>query len=624
MRTYSRSCLSETVSIPETKIQMPSCEKPDVSVLIPYCNGPMGLLRTAIATCLEQTHVSLEVLVLDDGSDPPLSLEDITLDSSNRVGLITLPYNRGTGYARRTLASLARGTYARFLDQDDRLLPNILSRQVADIGDGDVLFGRYSMEGNPKQTTAWDEQLAKLWDGNPTLLPESLLIHSNNYLGPNSEFWRVGSYEVVLGDETSLAEDMVRHRHILMSVPPENLRWTDAYTADYYAGSPTSSLNLNGYAAIYGRAQALVYQKWYEARKELGRNLKVAHIGYGMYVGGRDWATSEFLRHGHHVGIDSIGLFSDRTEMSDWAKANGASIRIRPDGVDYTEWLQEQLVEFNPDAVVSAVEEYSGSAGVLFEGSWKKFLYGLGALLPSWAHDPRVSLLDGVVCVTDATRELCPLFMRKGKVILNAVNVEDFRAGKYWRNPIRKDLDIPEDASVVIWIGRAAPVKRQDLAIEVIHKVLNANPDAYAIVVSQEDPLWDGLNHDRIRFVTDALPWDSFKLHAASDVYLSTADFEGLPVVQLEAMASGHPVVIPNAFGGQAEVVQGEVGRVVARGDIDGLAEGVLYYMQHPELGRAAKHYCIARCHIIHNLRMQFLVYTGNHHPKMHWADYEV
>jgi glycosyltransferase involved in cell wall biosynthesis len=79
-----------------------------------------------------------------------------------------------------------------------------------------------------------------------------------------------------------------------------------------------------------------------------------------------------------------------------------------------------------------------------------------------------------------------------------------------------------------------------------------------------------------------------------TDVYAYTPRFEGLPNAVLEAMATGLPVAATNVGGISEAVVDGVTGRLVAPGDVDGLAAAILGYCEdararatHGAAGRA-------------------------------------
>lgn len=97
-----------------------------VSVIIPVHNRPQPLML-AVDSVLKQRNLGdfdVEVIVVDDHSDPPVTLE------GKSVKVITLPTNSGAGAARNAGLRAAAGELVAFLDSDDVWLPNKLVHQV--------------------------------------------------------------------------------------------------------------------------------------------------------------------------------------------------------------------------------------------------------------------------------------------------------------------------------------------------------------------------------------------------------------------------------------------------------------------------------------------------------------
>jgi glycosyltransferase involved in cell wall biosynthesis len=74
-----------------------------------------------------------------------------------------------------------------------------------------------------------------------------------------------------------------------------------------------------------------------------------------------------------------------------------------------------------------------------------------------------------------------------------------------------------------------------------------------------------------VRFLGARSPEQVAERMRASDAFVLASRFENLPVVLLEAMASGLPAVA-TAVGGVPEVVDEDAGMLVAPGDVEGLA----------------------------------------------------
>lgn len=99
--------------------------QPQLSVIIPTHNRP-HLLPLAVRSALRQTYSDLEVVVVDDASDPP-----VQLPPNPRVRIIRLDPGRGGAGARNAGTRAARGQYVTYLDDDDVLLPHMAAVSMA-------------------------------------------------------------------------------------------------------------------------------------------------------------------------------------------------------------------------------------------------------------------------------------------------------------------------------------------------------------------------------------------------------------------------------------------------------------------------------------------------------------
>lgn len=89
---------------------------------------------------------------------------------------------------------------------------------------------------------------------------------------------------------------------------------------------------------------------------------------------------------------------------------------------------------------------------------------------------------------------------------------------------------------------------------------------------------------DRVQ-LTGALPGEKLlDLYAACDIFVLTSFMEGLPVVLMEAMAAGKPVVAPSVGGIPELVVHGETGLLFNPADSRALARQVQQLLANPGL----------------------------------------
>ena len=97
-------------------------EIPTFSIIIPVLNGEEHILRT-INSCLNQTQLPLEIIVIDDGSLDK-TIEIIETLQNDLIVLIKNKTNQGVSYSRNVGIHEARASWIMFLDADDSFHPN--------------------------------------------------------------------------------------------------------------------------------------------------------------------------------------------------------------------------------------------------------------------------------------------------------------------------------------------------------------------------------------------------------------------------------------------------------------------------------------------------------------------
>lgn len=114
-----------------------------VAVIIP-CYNVEAYVGRALASALAQDHDDIEVVCVDDGStdDTPALLRDLAARSGGRVQVI-FQDNRGASAARNRGMMATRSEWIQFLDGDDALLPDKISRQLALATNADLVVGDY-------------------------------------------------------------------------------------------------------------------------------------------------------------------------------------------------------------------------------------------------------------------------------------------------------------------------------------------------------------------------------------------------------------------------------------------------------------------------------------------------
>ncbi len=161
------------------------------------------------------------------------------------------------------------------------------------------------------------------------------------------------------------------------------------------------------------------------------------------------------------------------------------------------------------------------------------------------------------------------------------------------RAEVRRLLDLPATAPVVLCLARLVAQKRHDLLVEAWADVVrDAGSDAASpvLLVAGDGPTRPAVEaavtsaglEGSVRLL-GARP-DADVLLAAADLLVLPTDWEGLPISLLEAMGAGVPVVV-SRVGGVVETLGGAV-RLVEPGSASALAAALTDLVGDPDARR--------------------------------------
>src|SRR5215204_1920000 len=176
----------------------------------------------------------------------------------------------------------------------------------------------------------------------------------------------------------------------------------------------------------------------------------------------------------------------------------------------------------------------------------------------------------------------------------------DALPGAWSPNP---PLELPDDARVVLALGRLAPQKGHDVAIRAFASVREAVPEA-ALVILGEGPERERLEAlgrelglgDSLRLpgrAGDVAPW----LQRA-ELLVHAARWEGFGLVLLEAMLASLPVVATNISAIPEIVVDGETGLLVPPEEPRALAAALARLLRDPDEARRLGEAGLARARL--------------------------
>lgn len=195
---------------------------------------------------------------------------------------------------------------------------------------------------------------------------------------------------------------------------------------------------------------------------------------------------------------------------------------------------------------------------------------------------------DKIVVVSNATKEYVLSLGAKSsrvEVLHNGVDLDRFRPLFRVREEMRKKLGISKDVKVVLTVRRLVYKNGVDTLIDaakfavrkkqnIVFIVVGKGPDM-ASVQKQIEHMGLEKNIKLAGFVADK---DLHLYYNAADLFvLPSKSGEGLPLVALEAMACGLPVVATNV-GGIGEIMMKNFGKLVPANNPEALAEAIVEF----------------------------------------------
>ncbi len=195
---------------------------------------------------------------------------------------------------------------------------------------------------------------------------------------------------------------------------------------------------------------------------------------------------------------------------------------------------------------------------------------------------------DKIITVSHATKDYVLSLGAKPekiKVMYNGVDMERFKplAGK--REEMRRKLGFPQNATVVVTVRRLVYKNGVDTLIEGANLAIKKNPNIIFLIVGK------GPDQSSVQMRAQELGIENnfrlagFVIDEDLSLYYNAADFfvlpsksgEGLPLVALEAMACGLPVIATDV-GGIGEVLTQKWGKLIPPNDPPSLAKAVLEF----------------------------------------------
>nr|MBA3753909.1 glycosyltransferase family 4 protein [Nitrospira sp.] len=301
---------------------------------------------------------------------------------------------------------------------------------------------------------------------------------------------------------------------------------------------------------------------------------RMVHMTATAGIGGGPAYITALCDHHLSKGMEMRIFCSDEQPYVDIWRRMGIDLSLlpmrRPNALSVWQLLKELLRAPAPI--------HAHGRGAAFFAIWVKILVRVPVIYtphgPHYAYNRRwqyVSgwlfellcrvLLDAIIYVSAGEREVARkqgMPIGRSRVVVSGLICETDAPS---RDPVERDLlraglNISSSQFVIGWIGRFHEQKGLDILLDSIPAVCAVIPQAIWVVVG------DGASQDigacRAKLAARGLAThvlflggrtDAFALIRAFDLYISTSRWEGLPLILLEVMEQGVPIIASDVVG---------------------------------------------------------------------------
>jgi glycosyltransferase involved in cell wall biosynthesis len=187
----------------------------------------------------------------------------------------------------------------------------------------------------------------------------------------------------------------------------------------------------------------------------------------------------------------------------------------------------------------------------------------------------------------EAQLKKCGMPAGRLSLIENGIDAEQFSCGR----PVLRELPAFDGKLVVGFVGRLAPEKGLAILLHAAQEILRNRTDVLFVLVGE------GPERIELQSLVTQLGLESSVLflgqrsdladvYASFDIFVLPSYFEAMPMVVLEAMAAGKPVIATRVGGVPGMINDQESGILTEPGDVKGFASALGQLLQQPEKAR--------------------------------------
>ena len=219
-------------------------------------------------------------------------------------------------------------------------------------------------------------------------------------------------------------------------------------------------------------------------------------------------------------------------------------------------------------------------------------------LIPNIAAYFYKYLADKILSYADVIISVSKSFINESKFlhkyidkivfIPNGIDLEEFNI-PYSKEECRDMLKLDREKNIILFVGSLHPLKGPHILLKAIPKIIKENRDTLFVFVGGGDidrykELSEELGIRKYVKFTGYVNENKPFYYKASDIFVLSSFLECLPLVILEAMACGVPVVASD-IGGIPDIVEnGKNGLLIPSGNSDALADAIIYLLENEDI----------------------------------------
>lgn len=263
--------------------------------------------------------------------------------------------------------------------------------------------------------------------------------------------------------------------------------------------------------------------------------------------------------------------------------------------------LNAKILEINPDLIhshftyppysfitqlkIPVIITVHGLNSVRVKGSYPKSDYlNLRFILYPYFEKKALQRAAKIINVSHWTKEKSDSIIGENS---KTVYIPNGLVYEKYHNIKSKDINHPS----LFFAGRLVRLKNVDILIKALSIVKETNPDVH-LYIAGSGPQDQKLRYlsiklnlnNNITFLNFISEDEMLKMYASADIFVLPSKFENCPMVLLEALAVGTPIVASNVGGIPQILDNGKYGILTKPGDIEDLAQKIIALIKNNSL----------------------------------------